>query len=131
MFKSGIIYHPCPYTYNKSYYDAKFGDRRGYYGKTKSIDNQIEGLNEQINKVQSKLDILLKQREVLLSKNRKEEISELLLYYCLNVHSFGNLSSRIPLNTGWRNPSFSEGMYSTIHIIGSIQMAFLLPFNIS
>ena len=85
MFKSGIIYHPCPYTYNKSYYDAKFGDRRGYYGKTKSIDNQIEGLNEQINKVQSKLDILLKQREVLLSKNRKEEISELLLYWVCQV----------------------------------------------
>ena len=50
---------------------------------------------------------------------------------CLNVHSFGDLSSRIPLNTGWCNPSFSEGMYSTIHIIGSIQMAFLLPFDIS
>ena len=43
----------------------------------KSIDNQIEVLNEQISKVQGKLNILLEQREELLSKKREEEISEL------------------------------------------------------
>lgn len=43
----------------------------------KSLEEQINGLNEQISKVQCKLDSLLEQKDVLLTRKREEEIGEL------------------------------------------------------
>lgn len=51
--------------------------------------------------------------------------------YSPTRHSPTPLSSRIPLNTGWRMPSFLEGIYSTVHTRGDIHTAFSCPLGTS
>ena len=46
-------------------------------GQRKSIDDQIEVLDEQIAKVQVKMDALLEQREGLEQKKREEALGQL------------------------------------------------------
>ena len=46
-------------------------------GQRKSIDDQIEVLDEQIAKVQTKMDALLDQRKALEQKKREEALGQL------------------------------------------------------
>ncbi|WP_394926857.1 hypothetical protein [uncultured Robinsoniella sp.] len=46
-------------------------------GQRKSIDDQIEVLDEQIAKVQAKMDALLDQRKALEQKKREEALGQL------------------------------------------------------
>lgn len=46
-------------------------------GQRKSIDDQIEVLDEQIAKVQAKMDTLLDQRKALEQKKREEALGQL------------------------------------------------------
>lgn len=43
----------------------------------KSYDEQLEALEVQISKIQGKLDSLLEQRDIILSKKREDELAEL------------------------------------------------------
>lgn len=46
-------------------------------GQRKSVDDQINELDEQIAKVQAKMDSLMKQRKVLEQKKREEALGQL------------------------------------------------------
>ena len=48
--------------------------------RRKSLDEQIHSLDGQIDKQQSKLDMLLQQKKELISKKQEEEIGELFRF---------------------------------------------------
>lgn len=61
----------------------------------KSLEDQIHVLNEQIEKLQNRIDSLLKQKEVLVAKKREEELGELYEFMKENEISIQDLYSLI------------------------------------
>ncbi|WP_346908740.1 hypothetical protein [Faecalicatena orotica] len=66
----------------------------------KSLDNQIHALEEQINKQQDKLDVLMQQKEELENKKREEELGELYNFMKANELSIEDLYGLIGQNEG-------------------------------
>lgn len=66
--------------------------------RRKSLDEQIHSLDGQIDKQQSKLDMLLQQKKELISKKQEEEIGELFRFMKDNSMSAQDIYNLVEQN---------------------------------